>query len=128
MRKLALFLLLFLFSHAFSALILFEKVDVDFPEDLYKTVGTRSFLVKYFTLFESEEQRGLILSGWIFSPTDQASTTVEIRVESGNEFHVFKVETEKEGFYSVIPPCLLIVPKGAKIFLGKYEIGGDIVD
>ena len=125
MERLA-FLMMFLFlSSVFGSFLLLEKVDIDFPEELYKTVGTRSFLVKYFTLFESEEQKGLILSGWIFSPTAQATPTIEIRVEDEKECHVFEIETKREGFYFVIPPHFLIAPEGAKIFLGKYEIEGD---
>ncbi|PLV60383.1 hypothetical protein [Thermotoga sp. KOL6] len=129
MEKFLFVVLIFLsFSLSFGSFLFFTELNVEFPEEMYETLGTKSFLVKYFTLFENERQKGIIFSGWIFLPTSQSEKFVELRVEGKEETHTFKVKTRRDGFYLVIPPHLLIVPKEAKIFLEEYEIGSDPVD
>jgi len=124
-KSLAFLIVSVLLSISFGSFLYLVPLSVDFPEELYESTGTRSFLVKYFTLFEDEFQKGIVFSGWIFSPSDQATTTVEVKLEGKGEQHSFFVEAIREGFYLVIPPHLLVFPKDLKVFIGKYEVGGE---
>jgi len=124
-KSLAFLIVSVLLSISFGDFLYLVPLSVDFPEELYESTGTRSFLVKYFTLFEDEFQKGIVFSGWIFSPSDQATTTVEVKLEGKGEQHSFFVEAIREGFYLVIPPHLLVFPKDLKVFIGKYEVGGE---
>jgi len=124
-RSLILLIVFVLLSISFGSFLYLVPLSVDFPEELYESTGTRSFLVKYFTLFEDEFQKGIVFSGWIFSPSDQATATVEVKLEGEKEQHSFSVEAKRKGFYLVIPPHLLVFPKDLKVFIGKYEVGGE---
>lgn len=124
-RSLILLIVSVLLSISLGSFLYLVPLSMDFPEEIYESTGTRSFLVKYFTLFEDEFQKGIVFSGWIFSPSDQASTTVEVKIEGEKEQHNFSVEVKREGFYLVIPPHLLVFPKHLKVFIGKYEVGGE---
>ncbi|AJG41261.1 MULTISPECIES: hypothetical protein [Thermotoga] len=124
MRKILFLTICTLVSLSFGSFLYLKELSVEFPEELYKTIGTRSFLVKYFTLFEDETQKGIVFSGWIFSPNTQTTSTLDIKLENEKEVHVFSIKTTRKGFYLIIPPHLLIFPKNLKVFIDGYEIGG----
>ncbi|SHH58322.1 protease complex subunit PrcB family protein [Thermosipho atlanticus] len=121
MKRLFIFLIVFIAFILFADTIYIHKVEAKIPQQLFDYIGSRSNMIYYLELFNDGKEKGYLVTGWYFTPTKPVKNT-QIIVEYDNIKIQYLVTNEIEKVYSTIPLHLIICPSEAVISIGNLKI------
>jgi len=132
LRFIFLLLIIFVFSitsYAQTSGIFVKKISVNFPEYLFKSVGSKTSSVQYIKLFKDKESKGYILKAWVFQPVSTKQTGVNYKIRTvspdGKSEYFEELAGVRDGSYVRLPQLLVIIPAKYTLYVNSQVIDGE---